>query len=124
MAALHVALDALGAEHTVIEREIFPGLEADDLILSDFQLDAALLATETTMSLYQFFCGVDRFIFPSTGRKVVEMRPELLLERLFGDGGLSHWLPLSAAIAQARLICVYTPDRVLANCRRGQASNS
>ena len=32
MRALQVALDALGAEHAVVEREILPRLEADDLL--------------------------------------------------------------------------------------------
>ena len=64
MAALHIALYALGAKHAVVERKIFPGLETDDLILSDLELNAALLATEATVGLHQFFRGVDRFILP------------------------------------------------------------
>ena len=51
MRALQVALDALGAQHAAIERELVPRLEADDLIVLDLELNAALLAAETAMRL-------------------------------------------------------------------------
>ena len=53
MAALHVALYALWAKHALVERKIFPGLETDDLVVSNLQLDAALLSAEAAMGLYQ-----------------------------------------------------------------------
>src|SRR5690606_28852799 len=56
--ALEVALDALRAEHAAIERKLVPGLEADDLVVLDLQLDAALLPAEAAMRLDQPF-GLD-----------------------------------------------------------------
>ena len=51
VAALQVALHALGAELALVEREVVPGLEADDLVVVDLQLDAALLAAEAAVGL-------------------------------------------------------------------------
>ena len=51
MRALQVALDALGTEHTVVEGELLPRLEADDFIVLDLELDAALLAAEAAVRL-------------------------------------------------------------------------
>ena len=58
MTALHVTLHALGTEHSVVERKLFPWLESDDLIPTNFELDSALLATKTTMRFHQSLCGV------------------------------------------------------------------
>src|SRR5262252_10326142 len=51
MRALQVALDALGAQHAPVERELLPRLEADNLVVPDLELHAALLAAETAMRL-------------------------------------------------------------------------
>ena len=51
MAALQVALHALGAELALVERELVPGLEPDDLVVLHLQLDAALLAAEAAVGL-------------------------------------------------------------------------
>ena len=51
MRALQVALDALRAEHAAVERELLPRLEADDLVVADLELDAALLAAEAAVRL-------------------------------------------------------------------------
>ena len=59
MATLQVALYALGAKHAMVERKIFPGFKPDDLILSNLQLNAALLSAEAAMSLDQFLSGMD-----------------------------------------------------------------
>ena len=53
MRALQVALDALRAEHAAVERKVFPRLEADDLVVLDLELDAALLAAEAAVRLDQ-----------------------------------------------------------------------
>ena len=52
MLVLHVALHALGAELALVERELFPRLEADDLFVLDLELDAALLAAEAAVRLH------------------------------------------------------------------------
>src|SRR5262245_27647405 len=49
MPTLHVALHTLRAKHAPVEGKIFPRLETDDLILSNFELDATLLSAEATM---------------------------------------------------------------------------
>ena len=49
--ALQVALHALRAEHAAVEREVLPRLEADDLVVLDLELDAALLAAEAAVRL-------------------------------------------------------------------------
>ena len=51
VAALQVALHALRAELALVEREVVPGLEADDLVVVDLQLDAALLTAEAAVGL-------------------------------------------------------------------------
>src|SRR5262249_12296924 len=51
MLVLHVALDAFRAEHAAVERELFPRLEADDLVVLDLELDAALLSAEAAVRL-------------------------------------------------------------------------
>src|SRR5688572_17749249 len=50
---LVVALDDLGAEHAAVEGEFFPRLEADDDVVLDLELDAALLAAEAAVGLDQ-----------------------------------------------------------------------
>ena len=49
MLVLHVALDALGTELPLVEREVLPRFEADDLFVLDLELDAALLAAEAAV---------------------------------------------------------------------------
>jgi hypothetical protein len=52
MAALHVSLNTLGTEHSVVERKVFPGLKASHLIAANLELYPALLATKTAMRFY------------------------------------------------------------------------
>src|SRR5262245_6829594 len=56
---LEVALDALGAQHPLVEGEFLPGFETDDDVVLNLELDAALLATEATMRFDELFrvCG-------------------------------------------------------------------
>jgi hypothetical protein len=49
--ALQVALDALRAELALVERELHPRLEPDDLLALDQQLQAALLPAEAAVCL-------------------------------------------------------------------------
>ena len=51
MAALQVPLDAFGAELALVEGEVVPGFESDDLVVVDLQFDAALLAAEAAVGL-------------------------------------------------------------------------
>ena len=83
MAALQVALHALRAELALVERELVPGLEADDLVVLHLQLDAALLAAEAAVRLdhaVDLEAGV-----PAAGRRLVEVRPVPGDELLVGD---------------------------------------
>ena len=66
MCSLQVPLDALWTEHAPVEGKVLPGLEADDYVVFDFQLNAALLATETAVGLHQLIglyvcCQPDAF---------------------------------------------------------------
>jgi hypothetical protein len=49
MVVLHVAIDTFGAKLSAVEREFLPGLKTDHVIVANLKLDAALLATETTV---------------------------------------------------------------------------
>jgi hypothetical protein len=51
---LKVTLDTLGAEFASVEWELLPRLEANDLIVSDLELDAALLTAKAAMSFDKF----------------------------------------------------------------------
>ena len=82
MIRLQVALDALGAEHPAIEREILPRLEADHVIFANLQLDAALLPAEAAMRLYQPVRWRPRLLAPAAFGSVVQMR-SVLLAKLF-----------------------------------------
>ena len=78
MAALEVALDPFGTEHAAVHRELLPGLETDDRIVLDLELDATLHAAKAAMRL-------DETVrlptpLPSTRRGVVEMGTILLRE--------------------------------------------
>jgi hypothetical protein len=60
---LQVALDPLRAQHAAVEGELVPGLEADDLVVLDLELHAALLAAEAAVRLDQLVgldAGVER----------------------------------------------------------------
>ena len=61
MVALQVALDALGAEHAVVEGEFLPRLEADHVVVAHLELDAALLAAEAAVRLDQAVGRSPRF---------------------------------------------------------------
>src|SRR5262245_3449977 len=74
MRALRVAANALGAQHAAVEGELFPRLEADDLVALHLELDAALLAAEATVRLHQPV-GIDRRVDALAGR-VRPVRPE------------------------------------------------
>jgi hypothetical protein len=52
MASLHVALDTLWTEHSVVERELFPGFKANHLIAANLELYPALLAAKTAMRFH------------------------------------------------------------------------
>ena len=81
MAALEVALHALGAQLALVEGELVPGLEANHGVATHFELDAALLPAEAAMG-GDHPVGLDAGV-PATGRGHVEVRAvpgdELLL---------------------------------------------
>ena len=49
MRTLQVPLDAFRAQHPAIEGKVLPRLEPDDLVVADFELNAALLPAEAAM---------------------------------------------------------------------------
>jgi hypothetical protein len=59
MRALKVPLHALWTEHAAVERELFPGFEANDHVISNLELDPALLAAKAAVRLHQAlgFCA-------------------------------------------------------------------
>ena len=95
MIGLQIPLDALRAELASIERELFPGLEADYSVSAYFELQAALLATEAAVRLDKLLRGVARFFLPTSRRFVVRVRAKLFRKVLEAGWRLSHVLPLS-----------------------------
>ena len=77
MIGLQVALHAFRAEHAAIERELFPRLEPDHLVVANLQLNAALLAAEAAVGLDQTLRRIPRFVLPAAGRKIIWMRSVL-----------------------------------------------
>ena len=77
MRALQIALDALRTEHAVIERKLLPRLEADDLVVLDLELNAALLAAEAAVRLDDPV-GLDAGVEAGTGR-VSAVRTERII---------------------------------------------
>src|SRR5262249_24758834 len=78
VAALEVALDPFGTEHATVHRELLPGLETDNRVLLNLELDPTLHAAKATMCL-------DETVrlstpLPSTRWSVVEMGTILLGE--------------------------------------------
>ena len=88
MAALEVPLHALRAELALVERELVPGLEADDLVGVDLEDDPALLATEAAVGLH---LAVDLEVgVPPTRWRLVEMGAVAGDELVLGDRGTGH----------------------------------
>jgi hypothetical protein len=77
MVSLQVAPHTLGAQHATVEGKLFPGLKTNNLVAANLQLNAALLAAETAMSLHEPVDRLTRHITPPSRRSVVEMGPEL-----------------------------------------------
>jgi hypothetical protein len=69
MGVLQVALHALGAELPLVERELVPGLEADDLVALDLEDDPALLTAEAAVGLH-LPVGLDAGLPTARGRAV------------------------------------------------------
>src|SRR4051812_1739125 len=94
MRALQVAFHAFGAEHAAVEREVFPRLEANHLVVAYLELDPALLAAEATMRLHQAI-GLDAGRQPHA-RHRGQVRSELLDDAKRIRWNFSHagYLPL------------------------------
>ena len=80
MPALQIPFHPLGTEHAAVDGEFLPGLEADDLVLFDLELNAALDATKTAMRLHQ---PVRRLLVPSARGFVVQVRAVAIDEFFF-----------------------------------------
>src|SRR5688500_7566911 len=74
MRALQVALHAFRAEHAPVEGKLFPRLESDDLVVTNLELDAALLAAEAAVRLDEPI-RLDTRREPDAGHRR-EVRPE------------------------------------------------
>src|SRR5262249_4909776 len=72
--SLQVALHALRAQLALVEGELVPGLEADDLVILHQQLDPALLPAEAAVRLHRLV-GDDPRVETGTGRPG-QVRPE------------------------------------------------
>ena len=112
MLVLHVALHALGAELALVEGELLPRLEADDLVVLHLELDAALLAAEAAVRLHEpvGLAGAR----PAAGRLAVEMRAELR-DQLDESGSRRRQLWPSGAAPPERVL---GQREVLAAARR------
>jgi hypothetical protein len=53
MRPLEIPLHAFRTKHAAIERKILPRLEADHLVVPDFELDSTLLAAKAAMGFHQ-----------------------------------------------------------------------
>ena len=81
MIVLHVTLYAFRAKLALVHRKFFPRLEADDFVVFDLELNAALHAAEAAVRLHQLI-GLGRA--PAAGRRVVRRRAVKLDVFLFG----------------------------------------
>src|SRR5262245_16801573 len=114
MAALQVALDPFGAEHAAVHGEVLPGLETNDRVLPDLELDTTLYTAEAAVRLYESVRDVAPL--PAPRRGVVEMRTIVrheLCERLW-QGRHEHQPPVTeperyCAVAAHRLRCAPLP---------------
>src|SRR5581483_11350177 len=88
MVPLQIPLDSLGTKLAFVERELFPRLEAYDLVLSNFELNSALLSTKAAVSFDEFVGFAPRF--PPAWRLIVQVRPELLFQDFDRGGKLRH----------------------------------
>ena len=104
MLVLHVALHALGAELPLVEGELLPRLEADDLLVLHLELDAALLAAEAAVCRHDPVGLAARG--PAAGRLPVEMRAELRHEIRDRGRQSGHYAPRlqSASCVNARFL--------------------
>ncbi len=105
---LHVALDALGAEPSLIEGKLQPRLEADDLILRDLQLDAALHAAKAAVRLDQTLHR--RLVLPTLDRRVGDVGA--VGANVIGDGQVQtgqEGLLFFEAVAWARAMPTRRP---------------
>ena len=88
---LHVALHALRAQLALVEGELLPGLEPDDLFVLHFELDAALLTAEAAVRRHDPVGLAARG--PAPGWLPVEMRAKLRHEIRNRRRQSSHYAP-------------------------------
>src|SRR6185436_9615171 len=69
MFVLQVTLHALRTQHAVIDRKLFPRLEADHLVVLDLQLNAALHSAEAAMRLDQLRFAELLVLQPAAGKR-------------------------------------------------------
>ena len=85
---LQVALDALGAQLPLVEGELVPGLEADDLVVLHLEDDPALLPAEAAVCPH-LAIGVDPRV-PAARRCLVEVRAVAGDQLVLGDRVPGH----------------------------------
>jgi len=88
MAPLQIPFHPFRAELAFVEREFFPRFKANNVVLFDFELDAALHSAEAAMGFYEPFWLATAL--PSPGRNVCQVWAELFLEDFGGRREFSH----------------------------------
>src|SRR5205823_1759897 len=97
-------LDAFGAELALIDRKFFPRLEANDAIIFNFELNAALHTAETAVRFYELV-GFDRF--PAGGRRVGQAWAEALDKLLVRNKRFCHLISAPMASLDSRPTVVF-----------------
>src|ERR1044072_5873926 len=124
MAVLHVALDALGAEHPLVEREVLPGLEADHLVVPHLELDPALLAAEAAVRLDQRVRRPRGLVAPAAGRLALGVRPVSVDQGVDGARDSSHARPRGFAVVRWQWSAACTRDTGPASAPPGPGCGS
>src|SRR5579863_9894877 len=78
MVRLHVTLDAFWTELSRIEGKVLPRFKPDHVVVTDLELNSALLAAEATVRLYQAVRRARGFILPATRWNVAGVRAVVL----------------------------------------------
>jgi hypothetical protein len=77
--SLQVAFDSFGTELALVKGEVVPGFKANDLVVFDFKLEAALLAAKAAV-------GLDEFVWLSPG-----VQPQAAAVGQRGAEGVFNW---------------------------------
>src|SRR5215831_7220798 len=123
MLVLHVALDSLGAEAALIEREVLPRFKTDDTVVLYLELNAALLPAKAAMCFYQpirFYLRV-----PSLGGNSIQRWAELRNQLRHRYWRFGHISLVVSANSAARTPCSrHLPSWAIASDLRRQGGQT